>query len=169
MYDSSNSSCQNLASTDNGGVDVQKLGGTVEFVVLVNQCKEALVDGLTDHFSSRYKLGVKLVLNGYKGETMASKTIEYVQKIVQEDVEALQKAEQNYGDSWKKRGGVGAYMMLARKWDRIEKQVEELNGYDILKAGTTDTREEGIIDDIRDLRRYLLLVEQQIRREPYNE
>ncbi len=109
------------------------------------------------------------MLNGYKGETMASKTIEYVQKIVQEDVEALQKAEQSYGDSWKKRGGVGAYMMLARKWDRIEKQVEELNGYDILKAGTTDTREEGIIDDIRDLRRYLLLVEQQIRREPYNE
>ena len=80
------------------------------------------------------ELGVKLVLNGYKGETMASKTIEYVQKIVQEDVEALQKAEQSYGDSWKKRGGVGAYMMLARKWDRMEKQVEELNGYDICRA-----------------------------------
>lgn len=109
------------------------------------------------------------MLNGYKGGTVTSKTIEYVQKIVQEDVEALEKAEQSYGDSWKKRGGVGAYMMLARKWDRIEKQVEELNNYDILQALTTDSREEGIIDDIRDLRRYLLLVEQQIRREPYNE
>ena len=103
------------------------------------------------------------MLNGCKGGAMKSKTIERVQSIVQEDVKALEKAEQSYGDSWKKRGGVGAYMMLARKWDRIEKQVEELNSYDILEALKKDNREEGIIDDIRDLRRYLLLVEQQAR------
>ena len=43
----------NSESTNDTCQNVEKLGGTVEFVILVNQCKEAFVDGLTDHFSSR--------------------------------------------------------------------------------------------------------------------
>ena len=43
----------------------------------------------------------------------------------------------------------------------LEKQVNE-NDFDIFKASTKDKRDEGIIDDIRDLRRYLLLVEAEI-------
>lgn len=91
-----------------------------------------------------------------------SKIITDVQKLSGEDVEGLHQAEQHYGDSWKQRGGVGAFMMLARKWDRLEKQVGEYN-YDIFRAAYDDRREEGIIDDIRDLRRYLFLVEAQVR------
>ena len=53
-------------------------------------------------------------------------------------------------------------MMLARKWDRLEKQVDEYN-YDIFNAAKEDMREEGILDDIRDLRRYLFLVEAEVR------
>jgi hypothetical protein len=53
---------------------------------------------------------------------------------------------------------VGAFMMLARKWDRLEKQTNDF-GYDLFAAINDDTRDEGILDDIRDLRRYLLLVE----------
>ena len=34
------------------------------------------------------------------------------------DAVALRKAQESYGDSWRIRGGVGAFMMLARKWDR---------------------------------------------------
>ena len=82
--------------------------------------------------------------------------------------EQLHVSEQSYGDSWRKRGGVGAFMMLARKWDRLEKQVEE-HGYDIFKAIETDTRPEGIIDDIRDLRRYLLLVDAHMQTKGANE
>jgi hypothetical protein len=52
-------------------------------------------------------------------------------------------------------------MMLARKWDRIEQQVESQN-YDVFEAYAKDSREEGILDDIQDLRRYLLLVEEHI-------
>ena len=78
------------------------------------------------------------------------------------DVEALKVAEQSYGTSWKQRGGVGAFMMLARKWDRLEKQVNE-HGYDVFKAANEDQRPEGIMDDIRDLRRYLFLVEAELR------
>ena len=79
-----------------------------------------------------------------------------------EDWTSLDKAEQDYGDSWRKRGGIGAFMMLARKWDRIENQVVE-KGWDIFKSIEQDIRPEGILDDIKDLRRYLLLVEAHMR------
>ena len=83
--------------------------------------------------------------------------------VARADVTALEKAEESYGDSWKKRGGVGAFMMLARKWDRLEKQVEDMD-YDVFEAIRDDNREEGVIDDVRDLRRYLMLVEAEILR-----
>ena len=79
------------------------------------------------------------------------------------DVDALIKAEQSYGDSWKKRGGVGAFMMAARKWDRIELAVKRTN-WDIFNSIEEDDRAEGVIDDIRDLRRYLLLIESEMAR-----
>ena len=91
-----------------------------------------------------------------------SKIIQKVNVLATEDVKGLHEAEQSYGDSWKKRGGVGAFMMLARKWDRLENQVTKVN-YDIFQAIQHDTRPEGILDDIQDLRRYLLLVEAEVR------
>jgi hypothetical protein len=90
-----------------------------------------------------------------------SPTIYKVREIAKQDAQKLHEAEQSYGDSWKKRGGVGAFLMLARKWDRLEKQVNE-HEFNIFKASIKDKRDEGIIDDIRDLRRYLLLVEAEI-------
>lgn len=102
-----------------------------------------------------------------------------IMEIAVGDVHSLQRSHKNYGNSWRKRGGCGAYMMLARKWDRIEnalqpsdefsdeaamsKEGARVSRYDIFGAINTDTRPEGIIDDIRDLRRYLLLVETQLK------
>jgi len=98
--------------------------------------------------------------------------------IAEEDVAGLKKAQQSYGNSWKSRGGVGAFMMLARKWDRLENRVRRgmtqgslsapvtpinINEYDIFAHVISDPRAEGVIDDIRDLRRYLLLVEADLR------
>ena len=91
-----------------------------------------------------------------------SKIIQKVNVLATEDVKGLHEAEQSYGDSWKKLGGVGAFMMLARKWDRLENQVTKVN-YDVFQAIKEDTRPEGILDDIQDLRRYLLLVEAEVR------
>ena len=91
-----------------------------------------------------------------------SPIIKETEIISAEDRTSLDKAEQDYGDSWRKRGGVGAFMMLARKWDRIENQVVE-KGWDIFKSIEQDIRPEGILDDIKDLRRYLLLVEAHMR------
>ena len=95
--------------------------------------------------------------------------INEVQTLAIEDTEQLHISEQSYGDSWRKRGGIGAFMMLARKWDRLEKQVNE-HSYDIFLAAEKDNRAEGILDDIQDLRRYLMLVEAEIiRKETTND
>ena len=81
--------------------------------------------------------------------------------VAEADVVTLLRKQTEYGPSWKRRGGVGAFMMLARKWDRLEEQVKR-DGYDIFASCANDTRPEGILDDIADLRRYLLLVEAQV-------
>ena len=105
--------------------------------------------------------------------------LEMLDTIAQEDAEGLKAAQKSYGNSWKSRGGVGAFMMLARKWDRLENRVKrpagiinrsrqdlpnvEYGPYDIFGHVITDQRAEGVIDDIRDLRRYLMLVEAELR------
>lgn len=115
----------------------------------------------------------------------SSKTnLDHLADIAKEDVAGLLKAQQSYGDSWKRRGGVGAFMMLARKWDRLENGLRPGDGscshranfatkigdcdgnpapYDIFAALEMDKRAEGFIDDVRDLRRYLMLVEAEAR------
>ena len=105
--------------------------------------------------------------------------LSHLSDIASEDTKGLIEAQKHYGNSWKVRGGVGAFMMLARKWDRLEKRVsrhpsaggdssvgvepERGDRYDILQHLIADDRAEGIIDDIRDLRRYLMLVEAEAR------
>lgn len=84
------------------------------------------------------------------------------------DVEGLLIAEEKYGDSWKSRGGVGAFMMLARKWDRLENILKASpTQYDVFKQilAELSTGEEGCLDAVRDLRRYLLLVEGELLRQ----
>lgn len=89
----------------------------------------------------------------------------HVTQIAAEDVTGVMSADgdANYGGSWKRRGGVGAFMMLARKWDRIERRAQQYKG-DLVKAAAEDTRTEGLIDDVRDLRRYCLLVVSEVLR-----
>ena len=77
--------------------------------------------------------------------------------------------DKQYGSSWKQRGGVGAFMMFARKWDRIENAVTIRNehgmitGYhDLFELARKDNRPEGILDDLEDLRNYLVLAIDEI-------
>ena len=86
---------------------------------------------------------------------------ELLNTVTANDVHFLTVRRRTYGDSWKKRGGVGAFMMLARKWDRIENIMEHAYGYDIFKACV---QYESFLDDVRDLRRYLTLVEAELIR-----
>lgn len=86
----------------------------------------------------------------------------HVAVIAQEDADGLTEARKSYGDSWKSRGGVGAFMNLSRKWDRLEAACQK-EGYDIFAVAAKDNRIESLYNDIRDLRRYLNLVEAECR------
>ena len=88
--------------------------------------------------------------------------IDRIEHIALDDVAVVKKKDAEYGGSWQKRGGVGAFMMACRKWDRLEQLVQRF-GYDVFQAAVEDSREEGILDDLRDLRGYLLLIEAEIR------
>ena len=79
------------------------------------------------------------------------------------DIEVLKRKEETYQGSWKKRGGVGAFMMLARKWDRLE-QICSGHKYDIFQAigPLMDGHDGTALAEIRDLRRYLMLVEAEM-------
>ena len=85
--------------------------------------------------------------------------------VLKEDERVLREKFISYGDSWKRRGGAGAFMVLARKWDRLENYMGQekppgnARQWDIFSFIEEDPREEGVLDDIRDLRRYLALVE----------
>lgn len=88
--------------------------------------------------------------------------IDLIEQIALDDVAVVKKKDAEYGGSWQRRGGVGAFMMACRKWDRIEQLVQQYK-YDVFQAAAEDSREEGILDDLRDLRGYLLLIEAEIR------
>jgi hypothetical protein len=83
-------------------------------------------------------------------------------EVAENDIKVLHDKGAAYGDSWKKRGGVGAFMMLARKWDRIENICRDKFGYDVIRACLEDMSTEGMLEQIGDLRRYLTLVESEV-------
>jgi len=84
----------------------------------------------------------------------------YIELVGRQDCATLITKEATYKGSWKKRGGVGAFMMLARKWDRIENMAEAAK-YDIIELAISDPSgaDGTILAEIRDLRCYLTLVE----------
>lgn len=89
--------------------------------------------------------------------------LEFLDAVLAEDAQILRAKEENYKGSWKRRGGAGAFMVLARKWDRLEAYLAD-RGWDIFEASLSDPREEGLREDFGDLRRYLALVECECRR-----
>lgn len=84
-------------------------------------------------------------------------------KIALKDAGVVAKKDAEYGSSWKRRGGVGAFMQgIARKWDRIE-NMASAHGYDIFAACMNNgLSSEDLMDTIRDLRGYLLLIEDEV-------
>ena len=66
-----------------------------------------------------------------------------------------------YGESCLKRGYLGLYMMLARKWDRIELVMERSN-YSLQNALSCNPPPDGLLDDINDLIVYLVILRSEI-------
>lgn len=101
--------------------------------------------------------------------------LNYLNVVAEDDVNHLIEKEKSYGDSWKKRGGIGAFMVFARKWDRIENMLskssrlitrddQNLGQYDIFGHIEVDTSgaDSTVLAELRDLRRYLMLVEAEM-------
>lgn len=84
--------------------------------------------------------------------------------IARRDAEYVAKRNAEYGESWCKRGGQQAFAVIWRKVDRIESIMQKMgNGYDIFAAWEQNPGD--VRDDIRDLRQYLLLLEEYLERE----
>lgn len=84
-------------------------------------------------------------------------------------IDVILRKNREYGGSWKSRGGVGAFMMFARKWDRLENALTirdekgTVTGFrDLFELALNDDRQEGIVDDLEDLRNYLILAIDEI-------
>jgi hypothetical protein len=106
--------------------------------------------------------------------------LEYLQIVADEDIRELRRKEITYKGSWKKRGGCGAFHMLARKWDRLENMLEHethilnrsragqpnltVERYDVFAAIEVDVSgaDGTVLAEVRDLRRYLLLCEAEM-------
>lgn len=84
----------------------------------------------------------------------------YIPTLMEKDFEFIVRRDQEYNASWLRRGGVGAFMMLARKWDRFEPMVAAYNNRPIAMLAAKPDR----IDDVQDLRRYLALVQSEWNR-----
>lgn len=80
-----------------------------------------------------------------------------------EDARTVMRVNQLYGESWCQRGGQQAFAVIWRKPDRIESILKMMgNGYDIFAAWAQNPGD--VRDDLRDLRRYLLLLEEYCTR-----
>jgi len=91
--------------------------------------------------------------------------LNYLSSVATNDVDHIRNREATYKGSWKKRGGIGAFMMLARKWDRLESILAGNNPqYDIFTAIEMDHsgKDGSVLAEVRDLRQYLLLVEAEM-------
>ncbi len=108
---------------------------------------------------------------------MSKTHMDFLNTVAQADVTGVTAKEVDYGSSWKQRGGTGAFMMLARKWDRLENALKKegktvlgdlISKYDIFEHVEADKRPEGILDDINDLAGYLLLVRAELMARSHN-
>lgn len=81
------------------------------------------------------------------------------------DAETVAEKNAQYGESWCRRGGHQAFAVIWRKADRVDSIMSKMaNGYDIFAAWRENPG--NIIDDFRDLRTYLMLLEEYMTRDP---
>jgi hypothetical protein len=134
-------------------------------------------DGFIDDVRDlrRYLMLVEAEMTARKASNLADSGRGYLDRldaVSRSDLDTIEEKEKSYGSSWKRSGGIGAFMMFARKWDRIMQRVvtridaaEGAPGAardNVFEHLAADRRAEGVIDDIRGLRQYLLLVEAEM-------
>lgn len=90
--------------------------------------------------------------------------MDHLAAVVMAGVTLIEVKTRTYRDSWKKRGGAGAWFTMVRPWDRLESIVGRHNG-DIFRAIEAEggSGEDGTaLACVRDMRNYLTLVEAEM-------
>ena len=141
--------------------------------IAADRSAEGFIDDVRD--MRRYLMLIEAEMLARKAANVADSGRGYLDQfanIAQRDIETIKEKERAYGSTWKQRGGISAFMVFARKWDRIERRVATRVGAadgapaaardNIFEHIAADRRAEGVINDIRDLRRYLMLVEAEM-------
>ena len=85
-----------------------------------------------------------------------SDDLDYVDELASEIISTLRTKNPEYGESWRKRGGQGAFFTAVRKFDRIEHAAAQC-GYDVFAAFDKFQGKEGFEDTVKDTVGYLLL------------
>jgi len=153
------------------------LGDSVQFQQLVLNLLNNAAEAMTDNGDGHRLIVVRTKrrgsgMVGIVVEDSGRGYLDQLQAIADGDVANIEEKERAYGSSWKRRGGIGAFMMFARKFDRIEQRVSTeiaatsetpaAQKHNLFQHILADRRTEPLLDDIRDLRRYLVLVEAEM-------
>jgi hypothetical protein len=80
----------------------------------------------------------------------------YVRETADSVIRTLHDKREEYGDSWRARGGQGAFFTTVRKFDRIEHSAKQC-GYDVFAAFDRFPGEDGFEASVHDTIGYLLL------------
>jgi hypothetical protein len=141
--------------------------------IAVDRGADGLIDDVRD--LRRYLTLVEAEMIARKASNLADSGrgyLDQLESVARDDIQTIEEKEKSYGSSWKRGGGTGAFMMLARKWDRILQRVathveasSDTPGAtrdNVFEHLSADRRTESVIDDIRGLRQYLLLVEAEM-------
>ncbi len=87
----------------------------------------------------------------FTGDPLDLQFMKYARKI---NELILRQKSPTYKDSWRKRGLVGIYHNLCRKWDRIENIIEHNNDGRELSPNSMATDGEALVDAIADMFAY---------------
>jgi hypothetical protein len=84
--------------------------------------------------------------------------------VVTDAVGLIRHKTATYGDSWKRRGGPGAWFTTVRPWDRLEKIVEHHAGnvFDAIRDDP-EGHDGSALACVRDIMNYLILIEAHAR------
>jgi|GEM_PF-6506728 len=93
----------------------------------------------------------------YSTEDLPHTDFDKMQAIQDQTLEMCRKKDAEYGASWCRRGGVGAFFTVWRKADRLEEQLKKVE-FNMFDVSDDPNSTESLDETMRDFANYLYLV-----------